>query len=296
MDDIKISLFCSAVRPKLWDSYLESLKSTTVSYEVVFSGFNTPEEVNPFLKKYPELKYIHTGKIKPAQNYEISRRLCYGETISWSCDDAEYPDDVLGKAYKYWKSKENDKLILSIQTKESGYGMPKGQLFDMRQHCFFGCCPTTPLMSPMCLMSRQFLQDLGGYDRRYVSGQTENSVVMRAYQHGGKVEIFGGPDCYIDIDHLGKSFAIGESKIMNDFLNRPFAKGYNSDRRVLENSWVRLNHNKLMEIMKLGRSRTDVSPADYYDISSVQLDEFEPFEDKDIFTKSQSNNLPEMWE
>ena len=285
----EVSLFASAVRPALWKSYLDSLKSTSVSYEVVFSGFNTPEEVKPFIEKYPEFKYIHTGRIKPAQNYEVSRRACTGETISWSCDDGEYGNDVMGKAYRFWKSKNNKKLILSIQTKESGYGMPEGQLFDMNMHRFFGGYNDSPLMAPMNLMSREFLNQLGGYDRRYVSGQTENSVVMLAYQHGGTVEIFGGTDCYIDIDHLSKSIMIGESKNEEDFLNRPFARGYQKDRAVLEGSWCKINYLKLQQLMSKGANPVNIPPYLIYDISPMQLDAFEPYAKNISLTESESN-------
>lgn len=286
-EQIKISVFASAVRPKLWTSYLESLKSTSVSYEVIFSGFNTPEEVSPFLEKYPEFKYIHTKSIKPCQNYAISQRACIGEVSSWSCDDASYDGDVLGKAYRYWKEKNNEKLILSIQTKESGYGNPQGSLFDMNLHRFFGGDPNSPIMAPMCIISTKFLNELGGYDRRFVCGQGENSIVMLAYQQGATVEIFGGPDCYIDIDHLGKSIAIGESKDEKDFLNRPFAKGYQTDRQILEKSWTTFHPEKLISILNSGRNQ--VFPSEIKIISKVQLDKFQRYEDEDILTKSQSN-------
>ena len=83
----------------------------------------------------------------------------------WIADDCEFPNDVIGKAYKYWKEQQNEKLILSIQTKESGYGLPEGQLFDMNLHRFFGGRRTTPLMAPLGLMSRKYLDELGGIDQ-----------------------------------------------------------------------------------------------------------------------------------
>lgn len=291
MSEIDVSLFGSCVRPGLWESYLESLKSTSVSYEVIFSGFNTPEEVKPFLEKYPKLKYIHTGKIKPSQNYHLASIFCTGKTISWSCDDATYDSDVIGKAYKYWKNNNNEKLILSIQTKESGYGLPQSKLFDMNQHRFFGGNNDSPLMAPMNLMSRNFFNELGGYDRRYVAGQAENDLVLRAYTQGATVEIFGDETCYIDIDHLSKSIAIGESKSQEDFINRPFSKGYANDRMVLENSWSYFDQVALFKRLERGER----SPV-MREVSKVQLDQFEPYEDKDLYTKSQSNNLPEMWD
>lgn len=285
MSKIKISLFASAVRPAMWESYLESLKSTSIPYEVIFSGFNTREEVKPFLDKYPQLKYIHTGRIKPAQNYEISRRACIGETISWSCDDAQYDNNFLGKAYSYWKESNDEKLILSLQTKESGYGNPVGSLFDMNLHRFFGGDRNSPLMAPMCLMSTKFLNKLGGYDRRYISGQTENDIVMRAYTQGAKVEIFGGSDCYIDIDHLGKSIAIGESTDQSSFRDRPFATGYEHDRNILQGSWCRLNEARFFSLVSKGAR--NLMPSQMYDITENQVDKFEPYAENISLTESE---------
>lgn len=271
----------------MWEKCLNSFLSTSVNFEVVFGGFCSPEEVSPFLIKYPFLRYIKTGNVKPSQVYEITRRGCRGETVIWFCDDAEVPNNVIGKAYKYWRSQNNEKLILSIQTKESGYKLPQGQLFDMKQHGFFGGCPDTPLMAPLGMMSRKFLDDLGGIDRRYVCGQYENDIVMRAYSQGAKVEIFGGEDCYIDIDHVGKSISIGESKDEADFLNRPFAKGFNQDRSILENSWCRFNPNRLQELVNKGRKY--ITAGEIFDISKTQLDTFEPYAKDISLTESESN-------
>lgn len=289
MTDIKISLFASSVRPQLYESLFKSIDNEPLRehIEIIFAGNATPpaewfkvknikEGINAiFLDRgYPLLfEYIKTGNIKPAQCYEIARRACISEVIVWIADDCEFVGGIISKAYEYWKSQNNEKLILSIQTKESGYNLPKGQLFDMNVHRFFGGRRNTPLMAPLGMMSTKFLNDLGGIDRRYICGQYENDIVMRACSQGANVEIFGNKDCFIDIDHLGKSILIGESKTENDFLKRPFAKGYNKDREVLEKSWV-----------KDGK------------VSFVQLDKFEPFDKENILTKSQSNNIPEMWE
>lgn len=254
---IAVSLFASSNRSQLYYSFFSSLKHCSVSWEVVFAG--NLKNVLP----YPNMTYIETENIKPSQCYEIARRACKGEVIVWVADDCEFPDDVIGKAYKYWKSKRNDKLILSIQTKESGYNLPQGALFDMDNHRFFGYDKSSPLMAPLGMMSRKFLDELGGIDQRYICGQYENDVIMRAYLQGGKVEIFGDETCFINIDHLGKSLAIGESKKESDFLRRPFALGYNHDRKILEGSW-----NTAGGMM-------------------IRCDEFIPFEDKDILTKSQ---------
>lgn len=238
----KVSLIASAVRDKLFKYFVSSLEEINIPIEIIFAG-----NVKDGQKKLHDVEktnknitciYIETENIKPAQCYEIARRAAEGETIIWVADDCEFKGNVVEKAYKYWKEKNNEKLILSIQTKESGYNLPEGRLFDMNVHRFFGGRSSTPLMCPLALISRKFLNDLGGFDRRYICGQYENDVVMNAYSAGCQVEIFGDNNCYIDIDHYGKSVEIGESKNESDFLNRPFASGYHHDRKILENSWT----------------------------------------------------------
>lgn len=290
MENVKVSIFASAVRPGMWDSCLNSFLSTSVPIEVIFGGFCTVKEVKPFLDKYKFFRYLHTKNIKPSQVYEATRRLCTGETTLWFCDDGEVPNDVIGKAYKYWKSQNNEKLILSIQTKESGYNNPKGSLFNMNEHRFFSWVPDSPLMAPLGMMSRKWLEELGGFDRRFICGQYENMCINMAYERGAKVEIFGDADCFIDIDHLTKSIAIGESTNEKDFLNRPFASSYHLDRAVLENSWTTFNPQDVFKSLHSGNR-----PLTLRKVSPVQLDKFEPYEGIDLLTKSQSNNLKDRW-
>ena len=288
----KVSLFASAVRPSIWSALLESLKTTTVKWEVMFIGNsdNNYAYCNP-IGSNGTLWNCKVGSIKPAQCYEIARRNCTGETVMWIADDCEFPNDVVGKAYNYWKSQNNEKLILSIQTKESGYGQKDGKLFPMKEHTFFSLMPETPLMAPICLMSRKFLEDLGGLDCRYICGQYENDIVMRAYANGATVEIFGDETCYVDIDHLAKSIALGESTDEESFRDRPFAKGYENDRAVLEASWTTFNHVEAFKKLERGER-----PFSLRSVSKVQLDEFQPYSSNISLEKSESNNLPEMWQ
>lgn len=260
---INVSLFASSVRPQLYESLFESLKDTTVSVEVVFAGNKKPNiDEMIWLVDYAKFKYIETKNIKPSQCYEIARRECKGEVVVWIADDCEFPNDVIGKAYRYWKSQENEKLILSIQTKESGYPRGGMYLFNMKDHTFFGYDRKSPLMAPLAMMSRTYLDKLGGVDKRYTCGQYENSTVMQAYADGGKVEIFGDENCCIEIDHWTKSKLCNEGS----FLHRPFATGYEHDRKILESSWVKDNK-----------------------ITMERNDDFQPFDDKDILIKSQSH-------
>lgn len=215
MKDIKISVFASVIRPNLWEEFFKSLESTTEEYEVIFSGpCECPKKI-----KYPKnFTFIKTRNIKPAQCYEIARRACKGETISWTADDCEYSEDCLGKAYRFWKEIGKEKLALSIQTIEDGYK------YDMNDHSFVGFDRTTPLMAPVVLMSRKLMETIGGFDFRFVCGQYENDAIMKLYRAGGNVLIFN--EGFVTIDHEKKH------KESHDFR-----KGDTMDRKVLEEIW-----------------------------------------------------------
>lgn len=285
---IQVSLFGSAVRKKLWVAMFESLKSTSINYEVVFSG-NADIKYKEFLNE--SFTYIKTGNIKPAQCYELSRRGCVGETVVWIADDCEFPNDVIGKAYRYWKLQNNEKLILSIQTKESGYEVPKLTLFDMNNHRFFGGKKNTELMAPIAMMSRKFLDKIGGFDKRFICGQYENFCVKMAYELGAKVEIFGDEECFVEIDHLAKSYSIGESTDRTNFRKRPFAKGWENDRKILEDHWTIYNinvHWRLLSIFwNIIFPQKKLSPYWYKYVSPKLIGKFEPYPKTISLTKSE---------
>lgn len=261
MRDVKISLFASAIRTSIWKPFLDSVQNSSEIIEVVFGGPLTEEQVNPFLNEYKFLRYIHTKDIKPTQIYEACRRACTGELISWSCDDAEFPDDVLGKAYRFFKRTCTRKDVVSTQTKEN-YGT--WRMCDMHAHRFFGGEPKAPKMAPMGIMNREYLQELGGIDRRFICGQWDNSILISVYNDGGKVYHFD--EGVILLDHYNK-----HDQRWGVTSERPFGQGYKHDREILEGAWG-----------KKGQMKYNEFPFKRYDAG------FEPFEDKDLLTVSQS--------
>ena len=268
MKDIKVSIFASSNRPQFYNTFFQSLIGTTEGFEIVFCGPSFDATKYSYGVQLQDLivdaekrgvdfdfKFIETANIKPAQCYEIARRACIGETIAWTADDCEHTPDLYGKAYRFWKAFNNDKIALSIQTEENR------QFCNMKVHSFFGCRYDTPLMAPLALMSRKVMQDLGGFDRRYICGQYENDAIMRLIEAGGRVEIFGDMQNKIIIDHYARHGLV-----------RPFAKGYNHDREILEGSWTNGAGKVFLNIQR----------------------PFEPYEDADLLTKSQSFNIS-LW-
>jgi hypothetical protein len=222
---MQVSLIASSNRPNLYPAFFKSLEGTTVEYEVVFAGDKLP----PPEFHNPPLKYILTGPIKPSQCYEIARRHATGEVVCWVADDCLFPDDVLGKAYRFWKSLNDEKVILSLITRER-YDKDYF-LTDLNNHTLKG--PGTPLMAPIAMMSRDYLNQLGGFDQRYTCGQSENDIVMRIYADGGSLVQF--KEAPVVIDHF-----IGHGGVTTEEgYKRPFAQGYPHDRQILEGSWIR---------------------------------------------------------
>ena len=271
MSEIKLSIFASAVRPHLWKAFLDSLKGGKYPYEVIFAGFIDPELSEPFTSQYPEFKYIQTQNIKPAQCYEVARRACNGELVLWSADDCRFSAGFVDKVVDYWWSLNNIKAIISCKTNENN------QNETMQNHRFFGCNQNTPLMAPLGIMSRQYLQLLGGYDRRYISGQGENDFCLRVLADGGKVYLY--EDVCIDIDHKNLHGS-----------NTEFWSGYNEDRETLENSWVIGGYKPIPKPLLILQNHE--APYYYHPINNREVtlkrnDKFVPFEDKDLLNVSQ---------
>ena len=237
MSDIKISLVASSIRPHLWDATERSLTSNKIKWEAIMVGPN---------KGITPLHYKHIySTTKPAQCYEIGFRAAQGELIHWTADDTTYSVGALDIAYNFWKSRNNEKLVVAFRTIEDNRDITEW-------HRFRGKDPFAPRMAPFGLMSNKLFRELGGYDRRFVCGQSENDVVMRVYELGGKVEICNGAQALV---HHEKSHT-----------STVFRQGfYHEDRRVLEGSWIKDGV-----------------------IQKKRLDAFQPFEDKDILTVTQS--------
>jgi len=270
---VKVSLFASAVRPKLWESMFKSLEKNEVEFEVVFAGPLTLDEIEESYtgEMLPYwFKYITTGNIKPSQCYEVARRACRGGLVNWTADDCEYEPGLLDDIHEFWNSLNDWKIIVSVATNENN------SFNNLNDHRFFGWNVNTPQMAPLGFMSRTWLEELGGLDRRYVCGQYENDIVMRSNQFGGKVIKYF--DKCVNIEHLKKHGPKSD-----------FWSGWGHDREVLENSWVVGGSKPYPDIALDIKKKEAFYPivADR-EVMREQIDKFEPFEDEDILTKSQS--------
>lgn len=270
---MKISLIASSVRLWLWDEFMSSLTSNTIEYEVVFAGDLDTFQVRPYLAKYPMLKYIHCSKeIPPAQCYEVARRNSTGELIMWVADDCEFSEGLLDNL------SVKEKQLLSVKTNENNTNN------DLDDHRFFGFNRNAPLMAPLGIMFREYLNKLGGFDRRYLCGQYENDVAMRVWADGGQVIKY--EEGCVNIEHQ-KKHGNGTK----------FWTGYNYDRKVLEDTWVKGGYHETPTPHIAMEKGTMKMLGFYYPIDNREVLKkpnlpFEPYSDENITTVSQ---CPKEW-
>ncbi len=170
-----ISVISSAHRTKDWMDFYNSIK-TNLEFEVIFVGEKRPDFELP-----PNFKYIYS-EVKPTQCAEIALREANGEVISWSADDAEYGEYAFDKSYEMYKKENNYKCMVSFKIMEQHYD---GKFFDRTEVHF---CVGKKVI-PFGFISRQFIDEIGGYDIHFVAGQCENDMVLRGYAAGGYVKV-----------------------------------------------------------------------------------------------------------
>lgn len=268
MNHTHVSLFASSVRVELYPEFFEALKPNDLNLEVVFAGPCAKQNIPEYSRKGLKFKYIETADIKPAQCYEVARRHCTGELINWTADDCIYSPHLLDNVYDFWKGLREWRAVISIKTNEDD------KKNDLNDHRFYGFNVNTPLMAPLGVMSNEFLAGLGGLDVRYICGQYENDIVMRAYEVGGDVYKF--EDGCVDIAHQEKH---GDKT--------KFWNWYNHDRTILENSWVLGGYCPPPPICINPQTRKAFTPIINREVTFDRLDKFHGYVEKDILVKSQ---------
>lgn len=217
MNKIDISICASAIRTKWWQEFYNSLKGNSVKYEVIFVGNKKPEFELPY-----NFKWIYSKEC-PAKCYQIAFDNAQGELINWTADDVTYSQNALDIAYDFFHIFDNGgKIIVAFNCIENGSPTSKGHRIDKEN---------SPLMAPIGLINREWLNKLGGYDERFYCGQSENDLTMRMYEIDGGVEICREATVYIEHNqkHEGKSI----------FRTEDGFDYHKKDRRFLESCWIK---------------------------------------------------------
>ena len=169
------SLIAAAHRTKDWMGFYNSIK-TNLPFEVIFVGEKRPDFQLP-----ENFIYIYS-EVKPTQCAEIALRHAQGELISWTADDAEYEPYALDKSYEVYKKENNYKCMISFLIIEQDLS---GKLWDKTDVHY--CAGLKAI--PFGFISRQFIDEIGGYDINFIAGQCENDMVLRGYAAGGYVKV-----------------------------------------------------------------------------------------------------------
>ena len=254
----QISLFASAARPQFWPRLYKSLEGNKVSFELCFVGPKHSTFTLPSNFKW-KLSFV-----KPSQCYQAASQMCSGELIGWMADDCNYNHptqqcsnslDLIWEAYQRLIEERKDKKSILSQKTFEDYG-PYNKV-PWENHHFFYANKNTPRMAPLGFINREYFNKLGGYDRNFVCGQSENDIVMRVLEDGGRV---------IDIPESKVYLAHRECHGLYNFR-----KGYTGDRKFLESCWM----------------------VDGRTVSKKRLRPFEPFVSNDLLTVNQGN--PGAW-
>lgn len=235
-----VSICSSACRVKDWKAFADSLKTTGVPYEIVFVGPYEPIEAMP-----DNFRFIKT-EVKPCQCYHISYLKAKGDIIVSTADDVEYQPGAINRIFEFMMQRNNKMLMGGFRQIEDGRDSTLGHIMRNQSG-------GKQLMSPFPVFFRETYFSLGGYDRRFITGQMENDFTIRLLSQGGKVEIC--MDAVIHVKH--------EEKHKNASAFRAL---YEQDRAVFESIWFDDNR----DFMKAPRS------------------ELQPFENtEDLLVKSQ---------
>ncbi len=171
---VDISVFGSMVRPQHWMRLYNSLKTTSVSFELIAVGNKRPDFEMPI-----NMRHIYT-EVKPAQCAEIGVRVAKADLIMPIADDIILSSGALDKLYKQYKEVNNEKALISCGYIWRGIDCTGTyvQRFDIND-------PDSPL-APLCfLISKDIWMELGGIDRRFISVCWDLDIAMRVYEIGG---------------------------------------------------------------------------------------------------------------
>jgi hypothetical protein len=238
-----ISLVMSSKRPQWVGELCESLKSNKCEYEVILVGDIDDAGL-------PECVRVIKTKVKPAQCWEIGMRAANGRLVCYTADDTTYSEGALDSMVALFDAAKDENIMAGFTTVEDGVD-------TTMNHRFWQPDNSSPLCSPVGVMTKKLWLELGGICKKFVGGQWENDISMRVRANGGNIIINTKAICYLD--HVKKhTEPIPESTMV---------LGYLQGRSILEPLWMRGHH------WTLERS----SPV-------------ERFEDEGILEKSQGEN------
>ena len=189
MSDIQVSLYGSCIHTEVWLEHFKQFESNKVSYEIVLSGPNKPDFELP-----SNMSFIHVYPDRgPGPACQAAANHCKGETMYLTSDDCIYSPNFLDSMYMKYKEINDYKHTPFPRwcgangTKAANTHaelIPENDITDS-----FWEIRTVPgrtdLQFGFPLRSRQFFDELGGFDRRFTIAPYDADMLLRGFMVGG---------------------------------------------------------------------------------------------------------------
>ncbi len=179
-----ISLYGPSIRPRLWKAYYENVcQACHVPFEIVFSG---PCIEDPQAMGLPDnFRYIHTANIKPAQCWMVSFWNTRGPVVTVSADDHVLRPNAIDTAYEvYWKNFDS-KIVVELNMLFQGMNQRHSLVYPMEGNIRGKKWAQVP--GSFSLRTREFVNEWGGFDRRFLMQEANMDFFLRALKAGAKV-------------------------------------------------------------------------------------------------------------
>jgi hypothetical protein len=215
-----ITLYGPSVRPANWKPFYEGVSKTDLSFEIVFVG---PLTVTPQDYGLPSnFRYIKTADVKIIQCWQIGASNATAETIILCADDELFSPYGIDKAYQQYLQANDYKAIVGLVPRYGGGDLRNSLRFPQQ-----GGDRVIDLPPGFSVMSKKFFFELGGYDSKFIAGQAELDLFLRAYHAGAKFSYCEGATVDEDVPWGGIQH---------------YATNWNpEDREMLERMWLENN-------------------------------------------------------
>jgi hypothetical protein len=189
-EDIQVSIYGACNRPHLWEGFYERVAMTKLHFEIVFVT-----NVKPTFALPDNFRYIYSN-VKPAQCNHIGAINSRGEVLMHVSDDCHLSPNCLDILYGIYKAQNDYRMMVAPRFFE---GLPEAGGFDCTDRdcrIVFGDASALPVHIGG-LINKQFYNELGGTERRFVFQRWDLDLQIRAQLTSGIKTIFPSNDAWL---------------------------------------------------------------------------------------------------
>lgn len=191
---MKLSILVPGIRREKWNHLYNSIDSAVSfgvhSWEMIIIS---PYELTDYLKNLDNVRWIQSWR-SPIACQQQGLVAAFGEYISWAADDGEYMPKSLNIALETLADKPYNHIIVGKYFEgDNPQGMDDDWYYHLYNHdsCRLPYVPRDAIMLNCGVVSRQLLDDLGGWDSVMfeVCPFAYNDLGIRAKKSGAIFEI-----------------------------------------------------------------------------------------------------------